>query len=193
MKKFRWTAIVWMAIGGCVWQAICGCASVPPLHGIPNFSQVATGVWRGGQPTAAGWKYLQSLGVKWDVKLNSEREASDVEAEANGIQIVYLPISLAQQTVSTLPKELLDAAVSVLARTGTFVHCEHGKDRTGLVVGAYRVRVEHWTKHAAYQEMKNHGFNPLLLSLYRSWQRDVAEPVPMPEPVASSGILSWDR
>ncbi len=192
MKIFRWTVLVWMAIGCCAWLGI-GCASATPQHGIPNFSQVTTGVWRGGQPTAAGWRYLQSLGVKWDVKLNSERESSDVEAEANGIQIVHLPISLVQQTVGTLPKELLDAAVSALARAGTFVHCEHGEDRTGLVVGAYRVRVEHWTKHAAYEEMKAHGFHPLLRGLYRSWQRDVADPAPLAKPAAFSEPLSSDR
>ena len=43
------------------------------------------------------------------------------------------------------------------------------------VVGAYRVKVEHWTKSAAYQEMKAHGFHPMLRGLYWSWQEDVDE------------------
>ena len=46
------------------------CASVQMAHGIPNFAQVGPGVWRGGQPNAAGWAYLKSLGVRRDVKLN---------------------------------------------------------------------------------------------------------------------------
>lgn len=187
MKTFRWTALVWLAVGGCAWQAICGCATVAPQHGIPHFAQVTAGVWRGGQPTAAGWKYLQSLGVKWDVKLNPEDESSDAEAEANGIQIIYLPITRVHQTIAKPAKATLDAAVSALTRNGTFVHCEHGEDRTGLVVGAYRVRVEHWTKRAAYAEMKAHGFHPLLLGLYASWQQDVMEAPNATESAGSAG------
>ena len=78
------------------WLAFCGCASIAPAPGIPNLSQVALGVWRGGQPTAAGWEHLKSLGVKWDVKLNTEHEASDNEAKLHGIEVIYLPISLVQ-------------------------------------------------------------------------------------------------
>ena len=58
---------------------------------------------------------------------------------------------------------------------GTYVHCEHGQDRTGLIIGAYRVRVQRWSKSQAYQEMKAHGFHPLLHGLYSSWLEDVAE------------------
>ncbi|MEO6568491.1 MAG: hypothetical protein ABIO94_06975, partial [Opitutaceae bacterium] len=144
------------------------------------------GVWRGGQPTTEGWRHLKSLGVKWDVKLNPERQSSDAEAEAHGIQIIYLPISWVHEILAKPARMTLAAAVSALTRTNTFVHCEHGEDRTGLVVGAYRVMIEHWTKHAAYQEMKAHGFHPLLLGLYRSWQQDVEEPGP-PAKASSQG------
>jgi protein tyrosine/serine phosphatase len=140
---------------------------------IPNFSQVKTGVWRGGQPTANGWELLKSLGVKWVVKLNTEDEASDEAAKATGMQVLYLPMTTIQQTIGKPLSTTLNAAVSALEREGTFVHCQHGQDRTGLVVGAYRVKVEHWTKAAAYKEMKAHGFHPMLRGLYWSWQEDV--------------------
>ena len=51
----------------------------------------------------------------------------------------------------------------------------HWRLATGLVVGAYRVRVEHWTKRAAYQEMKAHGFHSMLRGLYSSWQGELNE------------------
>lgn len=54
----------------------------------------------------------------------------------------------------------------------TYVHCERGQDRTGLIVGVYRVKVEHWTKADAYQEMLKHGFHPILRGLCWSWQED---------------------
>ena len=34
------------------------------VNGIPNFREVAPGVYRGGQPTTAGWAFLKSKGVR---------------------------------------------------------------------------------------------------------------------------------
>ena len=51
---------------------------------------------------------------------------------------------------------------------GTFVHCAHGQDRTGLVVAVYRVR-HGWTKAQAQAEMLRLGFHPTLLGLWQSW------------------------
>jgi len=180
-KTIHKTAALW-TVACCALLTLCGCASVAPPHGIPNFSQVKPGVWRGGQPTAAGWEYLKLLGVKWDVKLNTENEASDDGAKAHGIQVIYLPITLVQQTVGKPDATTLNVAVSTLERAGTFVHCQHGQDRTGLVVGAYRVKVGHWTKIAAYQEMQAHGFHPMLRGLYWSWQEDVDEQADIASP-----------
>ena len=175
MKKTIHATVPLLTVACCALLTLFGCVSTAAPHGIPNFSQVRPGVWRGGQPTGSGWEYLKSLGVKWDVKLNTENEASDDGAKAHGIQVIYLPITLMQQTVGKPDATTLNVAVSAIERDGTFVHCQHGQDRTGLLVGAYRVKVEHWTKSAAYQEMKAHGFHPMLRGLYRSWQEDVDE------------------
>lgn len=44
-----------------------------------------------------------------------------------------------------------------------FLHCHHGADRTGLMVGVYRVTFCGWTKEAAIQEMVEggYGFHPI--------------------------------
>jgi protein tyrosine/serine phosphatase len=34
-----------------------------------------------------------------------------------------------------------------------FIHCEHGKDRTGLIVALYRVFYQGWPKAKAHNEM----------------------------------------
>ena len=152
---------------------LSGCATRQTTHGVPNLAQVEPGVWRGGQPNSEGWQYLKSLGIKKDLKLNPSHEASDELAVSNGIQIIYLPISLEQMTIGKPNPSKLNAAVAAITPDGVFVHCEHGQDRTGLIVGAYRVKVEHWTKENAYQEMLKHGFHPILRGLYWSWQEDV--------------------
>ena len=160
-------------LAGSAALALGGDTAPAAAHGIPHFAQVEPGVWRGGQPNAAGWEYLKSLGVKREMKLNARKEAADELAATNGIQIIYLPITLKQQTIGKPKAADLNAAVAAIKPDGTFVHCQHGQDRTGLVIGAYRVKVRHWTKTAAYKEMQAHGFHPLLRGLYWSWQEDV--------------------
>ena len=46
------------------------------------------------------------------------------------------------------------------AEKPVFVHCLHGEDRTGLVIGAYRMLVERWSFDRAYAEMIAHGHSP---------------------------------
>ena len=47
----------------------------------------------------------------------------------------------------------------------TYVHCAHGQDRTGLVIGLERVIDEGWTPKAAHDEMLKLGFHPLFEGL----------------------------
>ncbi|HEY5041148.1 MAG TPA: hypothetical protein VIK53_04025 [Verrucomicrobiae bacterium] len=151
---------------------LCGCATHQISHGVPNLALVEPGVWRGGQPNSKGWEYLKSLGIKQDVKINTSHESSDALAVSNGMQIIYLPINFEQMTIGKPDVNKLNAAIASI-KPGTYVHCEHGQDRTGLIVGAYRVKVEHWTKEQAYQEMLRHGFHPILRGLCWSWEEDV--------------------
>ena len=45
------------------------------------------------------------------------------------------------------------------------VHCYHGEDRTGVVIGLERVFIEKWAPANAYNEMLAHGFHRILLGL----------------------------
>jgi protein tyrosine/serine phosphatase len=44
------------------------------------------------------------------------------------------------------------------SRTPVFVHCQHGADRTGMMVAMYRVVVQGWSKADAIDEMRRGGF-----------------------------------
>ena len=143
-------------------------------HGVPNLAPVSPGIWRGGQPDAAGWSYLRSLGVTNVVKLNAAAEGSDADAVKLGMRVVAIPLPL--DTVEALLKEpkLADIRAATDAiKPGTFVHCSHGQDRTGLVVGAYRVWRCGWEKSAAYEEMLKLGFHPSMVGLERFWSKRV--------------------
>jgi len=43
------------------------------------------------------------------------------------------------------------------ANAPVFVHCQHGSDRTGVAVAAYRIVVQGWTKEEAIAEMTKGG------------------------------------
>jgi protein tyrosine/serine phosphatase len=42
-----------------------------------------------------------------------------------------------------------------------FVHCQHGADRTGMMVAAYRVMEMGWTPEEAAAELPRFGFHPI--------------------------------
>jgi tyrosine-protein phosphatase SIW14 len=148
------------------------CATSPVIHGIPNLKQVDNGIWRGGQPNAEGWQYLKSVGVTNVLKLNLISEGSDNPALTNNMHIVYLPINTYEQMISGPSKEEIMFAHKYIY-TNTFVHCQHGQDRTGLIIGTYRVSIEHWKKEIAEQEMLTNGFHKELLGLWHYWKEDV--------------------
>jgi hypothetical protein len=156
---------------------LVGCSTVPTfvIHDIPNFRPVPDdpGVYRGGQPQSqVGWAYLQSLGVSNVVKLNLESEASDDDARALGMTLNYFPIDALHQRQLKPDRQAVSNAVAAI-KPGTYVHCKHGWDRTGLIVGCKRVWRDGWAKTNAWNEMLANGFDSTLHGLTDFWQNDV--------------------
>lgn len=147
-----------------------GCASVPVTNGIPNFGIVTNGVYRGGQPNDEGFAYLKSIGVSNIVKLNFESEGSDRKATELGMRIIYLPIDTTEQLAGNIKVSTISKAVAIMLSKGTYVHCQHGQDRTGLVVAVYRVWINDWPKAQAREEMLRYGFHPILHGLNDFWE-----------------------
>ena len=150
--------LAWVALG------LCGCATRSG-QAVPNLAIVAPGIYRGGQPTAEGWQTLVALGVTNVVKLNT---GNDADAERLGLVVHRFPISGWEQMCAGVPQDRLDAACDLLT-PGTYVHCLHGQDRTGLVVASYRVR-SGWSHKEAEAEMLRLGFHPLLVGLWQTWR-----------------------
>jgi len=150
----------------------CACSPMVYTHGVPNFVSVGHDVYRGGQPTEAGWEYLHALGFVSVVKLNEEAEGSDATATALGMSVYYATITREQTVVLVSTEQVKEAAgmIATAAQSGpVYVHCEHGEDRTGLVIAAYRVLYEGWTKERAQAEMNAHHFHWELPGLVWAW------------------------
>lgn len=141
----------------------------------PNFQKVRDGLYRGGHPDAGQLAYLKSIGVKTIIDLEVadfiEAWPWDISAEernAKGFRFIREPMSAFEPAVSQRFDDRIDEILSILADPSNgpvYVHCKHGQDRTGLVIGLERVLGEHWAPADAYAEMLAIGFHPAFLGL----------------------------
>ena len=144
-----------------------------------HFSQVSPTVWRSAQPLPANWLGLYNLGIRQWVKLDTEGEGTSDGAAQAGVTVIACPIepiddgSVVQklEAIFMRPSEaVIDRALAAMASgTPTLVSCLHGNDRTGLLVGFYRVLVLGWSKAKAWDEMILQGYHPELMGLDEEW------------------------
>ncbi len=146
---------------------------------VTNFGTVVPGrIYRGAQPVIRGatsqYAELKAIGVTTIIDL---REGWDRGGEANacksiGLVHVNVPIGIAPLSFGVLPPTgsqirrilaLLNDPLKVC-----FVHCEHGEDRTGAVIAAYRMTIDHWTNAQAMAEAETFHINPLQV-LIKEW------------------------
>ena len=138
---------------------------------IPNFCAVdeAQRIFRGGQPGDMDWLLLKGLGVEQVIKLNEDSEGSDEGALNVGMQLYKVQIPLVEQLIIKPTFDYLNDAVGFIG-PGTFIHCEHGQDRTGLVCALYRLWICKWPKAQAEEEMLRIGFHKALWGLWSAWE-----------------------
>lgn len=149
-----------------------------PPASLQNFRVVRPGLYRGGHPDAAGLDYLKRIGVKRVVNLEIgdfieafpwEISAELEGAKARGITELRYPMSAFEPALSDRFDHEMNA-IEALLKTATprnpvYVHCKHGQDRTGLVIGLERVLDEHWAPSRAFDEMVRIGFHTQFLGL----------------------------
>ena len=135
---------------------------------ISNFDIVSEGLWRGAAPSNQAMQKLAESGVKTIVDLRlaglgAEEEAS--RAKKLGIKYIHIPLGFMGPSLSKVAHFL--NIVNDPANQPVFVHCRYGADRTGALVGVFRVIHDHWSFNQAYSEMRSHHFKPWLASLKR--------------------------
>ena len=134
------------------------------LEGLPNLHKVAEGLYRGAQPTAAGFEQLKRLGVRTVIDLRVNHSDQDLLPPA-GMRQEVIPMQTWHVDAAAVERFL--AIVADSNRAPVFVHCQHGADRTGLMCAIYRVVVCNWDKESAIREMTQggFGFHPIWLNL----------------------------
>jgi tyrosine-protein phosphatase SIW14 len=129
---------------------------------IQRFIELEEGkIYRGSQPTEdQDYRLLKSLGVKtivnlrWDTSVEKSKEM----AKKYGFKFINLPMKASEwpnnETVDTALKNIKSRA-----HQPVFLHCQHGKDRTGLIAALYRVETQKWEPNDARQEWIGMGFS----------------------------------
>jgi tyrosine-protein phosphatase SIW14 len=131
------------------------------LRGLPNFGHVTENLYRGGQPSSDGFKELHSMGVEMVVNFRDEHaeiETEKHEVEAVGIKYVGIPWNASDEPSSAQIVEFLDL-VRAHPNTKIFVHCRRGADRTGTMIAAYRIAVEHKSVAETISEMHQYHYD----------------------------------
>jgi len=138
-----------------------------PSKDLPNLQKVTADIWRGGHPTVAGVAQMQKGGIKTILSLKtytldqSELTEEENAAKAAGIKFIHFPMNgILEPSV----QELQTTLQILLAPENypIFVHCEHGSDRTGMVIATYRIKKEGWSIKKATEEMYLYGHSKLL-------------------------------
>lgn len=121
---------------------------------INNFHQVDSLVFRSGQPSSSEMRNLERAGFKTILNLRNIQD-DDFESRDTKLIIKHLPIrtkAMNQDDIIEALRIIRDSEKPIL------VHCLHGSDRTGVVVAAYRMVFQGWSKLKAVEEFSKPGF-----------------------------------
>jgi protein tyrosine/serine phosphatase len=127
---------------------------------IPNFSKVDNGVYRGGRPSASDLKNLADKGMKTVLSLEVPNTVKKERKIVEGLGMRYISVPMtaykapSNQDMDDIIGYLKDPSLQPI-----FVHCLHGEDRSGLVIGIYRTEINNWDPKDAYKEMLKEGFH----------------------------------
>jgi len=193
MKYLRLIVLQFLLLGGAAARIESAEPNTPALQDtpklvkavedLPNFHEVHPFLYRSGEPTEAGLKKLKEMGVKTliDLRAPSERHFDEDEA-AKKLGMKYIMLTMtseppAQKQVDTLIGKIKEAQKAP-EKGSVLVHCAHGSDRTGCMIGIWRVTQEGWSYEDAYREMRKYWFTPKFTKLAESVKERVKAPVP---------------
>lgn len=135
-------------------------------------------LYRGRLPASnADFQALRSANVTKIVNLESglrELVAHELNDEvwkgrqigADVLHVRFSPLLPPRLRDLRLAVDILDC---LLVGGDTFFHCKRGKERTGMVAAAWRIRMQGWSVKKAIAEMRSMGFSPW----FSWWERQL--------------------
>lgn len=123
--------------------------------GVSNLHKVTDTIYRSAQPSTDGMKTLEWMGIKTVVNLRGFHSDKD---RIRGTVLVERAVSMHAWNVDRT--EVVKALRILTDPAGApyLLHCQHGADRTGMIMAMYRIVVQGWSKEQAIDEMVNGGY-----------------------------------
>ncbi len=129
---------------------------------IVRYNELEKGkIWRGGQPkTEDDYLMLKKQGIKTIINLRWDEsvETSKQMARKHRFKFINVPMKATDQPDEKNVNKVLNALRNPNNQP-VFLHCQHGKDRTGLISALYRVEFQNWRATQARDEWINMGFS----------------------------------
>ena len=145
---FKWYRAPYSSFGKHVAWAI----SMP--ESAYNFAAVTPPqLYRSGEPDADFLAYVQHrYGIKYLVSLSGPLKVHRT-ARKLGMEVIVLD----WRTTTPTSREIRALLAFLSEKRGVLVHCHAGRDRTGYVIGLYRMLHDHWSLKRALHEMEANG------------------------------------
>lgn len=142
-----------------------------------EFYKVSDTLYCGSEPTSKDKvEMLKNMGIKTIIDLRFFNGVKQEELWAKEFGIDYFHISTGVVRPDEAKIKTVLAMVEDPKYQPLYVHCRTGCDRTGVIVGLYRVCNQGWTKEDAYKEMLSHHFRPVFFGLQRKFDDFLANP-----------------
>lgn len=157
--------------------------AMAPLDGCADrdLSALSSRIIRGGEPYSKGIDCLQKSDVIAVIDLRTEGEHRDEAAQVTAAGMSYYAFPMSTDDGWEASKECTSRGMSAAAcdeknslaaidrikeilsanPTGKiYVHCAHGEDRTGLMLGLFRLLAQRCSSTEARAEMRAFGYSP---------------------------------
>ena len=159
------------------------------VEGLPNLHRVTAHLYRSAQPTAEGLRNAAGMGIRTVLNLRAFH-SDDELGEGAGLTLMRLEIN-----TWAMDEEEILTGLRIISRAEppVLVHCQHGADRTGTLLAAYRMVIQGWPREEAIAEMLDgdYGYHAIwgnLITLLenldveglRAQLLEDAEPQPLP-------------
>lgn len=154
---------LWVA-GQLLGGGVLAQATQHPAQGVSlcRFAVVDDGVYKGSKPKSdADFRFLQNHHTRYILQLNflpwlsgaEKRTASKYGIEFLSVLMNASPLSPSEDHVNRVLCILRDKRLHPI-----YLHCDIGRDRTGLILGLYDVYYKGMSPQQAWENMKEFGF-----------------------------------
>lgn len=139
-----------------------------PAVGMKRFFELSPSLYRGAVPSKDDLAALKQWGIKTIIDFQMRPNPKEKEI-ADGLGIHYIDIpwtahlnkAMAFHYIHTVSVKFLEI-LSVRENLPVYVHCYHGRERTGTMIAVYRMAIENWSYKKARDEMLSFGVNKFL-------------------------------